>query len=209
MKSTSGNRIFTGSLAAFSRAHCRRFVAHLVGLRSSAPGRPACRARRPGSASSTKFDSSGTSVRRFRFWRASRRGRPSSISRSVRGELVGQRGVEVARTRRRARPRSPRRPRRRWRAGRGCRAGPGGWRPCAPRPCGRATPSGSWTPATGSRTSDEDAAAAADGAGEHAEPSAERRAPTRPPSTWRVMISSARNWPARPACTSWWWIRSR
>ena len=29
MNSTSGNRIFTGSFAAFSRAHCWRFEAHL------------------------------------------------------------------------------------------------------------------------------------------------------------------------------------
>ena len=95
---------------------------------------------------STKFDSSGTSVRRFRFWRASRRGRPSSISRSVRanssasgeakllahdaeGALEAHAGLD----------------------GDGEQVERVGQVPadgvaCAPRPCGRATTSGSWAP---------------------------------------------------------------
>ena len=72
---------------------------------------------------STKFDSSGTSVRRFRFWRASRRGRPAP-SPSAYGRTRRPAGSRSARTRRRGRPRSRRRPRPRWRAGRACRAGP-------------------------------------------------------------------------------------
>src|SRR5690606_13737946 len=79
MNATSGNRIFTGSLAAASRAHCWRRVrtSSAAVFRTRPTGIPSASAC---VSVSTKFDSSGTSVRFLRLWSASRRGRPSSIS---------------------------------------------------------------------------------------------------------------------------------
>jgi hypothetical protein len=205
MKSTSGKRIFTGSLAAASRAHWRRLVriSSATVLRTRPIGMPRASAW---VSVSTKFDSSGTSVRFFRFCRASRRGRPSSISRRVRANSSASGLAKFSHTM----PRAPSKP-----------------MPASTEMARRSSVSGrsflidsvrsstlrstqlfgSWTPAIGRTTATMiPMPPPTVPVKTSSRPS---RRPTRPPSAWRLMISSARNWFDSPARTSWWCMRSR